>query len=93
MDTDGATYDVVFKVCLQVTYDSVDATGINWDREDQVMYGLQESSDTFRHTELYPGTVVIGFAEGLKVNAELLAVTFEDSVFDLDLDEAEYVDT
>lgn len=93
VDTDGATYDVVFKVCLQVTYDSVDATGINWDREDQVMYGLQESSDTFRHTELYPGTVVIGFAEGLKVNAELLAVTFEDSVFDLDLDEAEYVDT
>ncbi|MFW5407090.1 PIN domain-containing protein [Pectobacterium brasiliense] len=93
LDTDGATYEVVFNVSLLATYDSVDYSKINWDREDRVMYGVQESSNTFRHHEQYAGTVEIGFFEGLKANAEVLEVKFEDSVFDLDLDEAEYVDT
>ncbi|EOC1568729.1 DUF4935 domain-containing protein [Cronobacter dublinensis] len=92
VDTDEATYDVVFNVDLLVTYKSVDYSGVNWDREDRVMYGIQESSDTFRHHEQYAGTVKIGFFEGLKSNAEVLEVAFEAAIFDLDLDEAEYVE-
>lgn len=92
VDTDGATYDVVFDATLLVTYDSVDYSGVNWDREDRVMYGMQESSDTFRHHEKYAATVKIGFFEGLKANAEVLDVAFDDPIFNLDLDEAEYLD-
>ncbi|WME26926.1 PIN domain-containing protein [Citrobacter freundii] len=92
VDTDGATYDVVFNVSLEATYNSVDYSKVNWDREGRVMYGMQECSDTFRHLEQYSARIEIGFVDGLKANAELLDVSFEDTIFDLDLDEAEYIE-
>ena len=92
VDTDGATYDVVFNVSLEATYDSVDYSGINWDREGRIMYGMLESSDTFHHLEQYSATIEIGFVDGLRANAELLDVSFDDTIFDLDLDEAKHIE-
>ncbi|PIF06769.1 PIN domain-containing protein [Candidatus Pantoea floridensis] len=92
VDQNGATYDLEFSVSLLATYDSVDYSGVNWDREDRVMYGMRETSDTFRHKEQYAATVVIGFYEGLRQNAEIERLDFEHDVFDLDIDEAEYIE-
>ncbi|MEN4673615.1 PIN domain-containing protein [Pantoea agglomerans] len=92
VNSDEATYDVEFDVELLVTYDFIDYSGVNWDREDRVMYGMQEKSYSFKHHERYAGTVKIGFFEGIRSNAEVLDVTFDDSVFDLNLDDAEYVE-
>jgi len=91
VDSDEASYDVVFDVDFLVTYDSLDYSGVMWDREDRIMYGVQSLSDIYRHHEQYAGTVKIGFFEGIRSNAEVLEVTFEASVFDLDLDHAEYI--
>lgn len=92
VDLDGATYDLEFSVSLLATYDSVDYSGVNWDREDRVMYGMRETNDTFRHKEQYAATVVIGFLDGLRENAEIERLDFEHNVFDLDIDEAEYIE-
>ncbi|WP_407437642.1 PIN domain-containing protein [Lelliottia sp.] len=92
VDTDGATYDVMFRVALEATYNSVDYSGISWDREGRVMYGMQEISDTFSHLEQYAATIEIEFLDGLKANAEVVDVSFEYTVFDLDLDKAKIID-
>lgn len=56
------------------------------------MYGMRETNYTFPHREQYAATLVIGFHEGLRENAEIERFDFEHNVFDLDIDEAEYIE-
>lgn len=93
VDQDGATYDLIFDVTLTASYDFADYSHANWDKEDRLYYGVIESNESFLHQEQYSATLEIGFSEGLRSNAEICLLQFEDSIFDLNLDEAQYVET
>jgi hypothetical protein len=87
---DDATYEVTFAVDLTADYDFEDYSRANWDREERVYYGVERSSESFRHQERYAATLEIGFLDGIRTNAEVHLLSFDDSIFDLDLDNAEY---
>ncbi|MFU0872729.1 PIN domain-containing protein [Kluyvera sichuanensis] len=88
---DGATYDIEFRVALNVTYDFTDYSHANYDREDGVHYGVEHSSHLYAYDEYYSATVEISFAEGLRQNAEIVDLNFDESIFDLDLDEGRHI--
>lgn len=92
VDIDGATYDVTFGVTLRASYDFTDYSAANWDREDKVHYGVVETSEILIHQESFSASLEIGFAGGLKSNAEFIDLTFDDTIFELDLENAQYVD-
>ncbi|MCS5456940.1 PIN domain-containing protein [Enterobacter asburiae] len=92
VNNDDATYEITFKVDLTVSYDYEDYSAAVWDKEDRVYYGVEVSSDTYRHQELYTASLEIGFMDGIRANAEIHMLSFDDSVFCLDLDTAEYVE-
>lgn len=90
--SDDATYDVTFHVELAASYDFQDYSRANWDKEDRVYYGVKHCSESFRHQEQYTAALQIGFMEGLRTNAEVHYLSFDDSLFDLNLDSAEYIE-
>ncbi|GKX46629.1 PIN domain-containing protein [Pectobacterium carotovorum] len=92
VNTDDATYDVTFQVDLTASYDFEDYSRANWDKEDRVYYGVEHSSESCRHQEQYTATLKIGFMDGIRANAEVHELNFDDSIFDLDLDNAEYIE-
>lgn len=89
---DEATYDITFKVDVTAKYEYEDYSGAVWDREDRVYYGVDISSDTYRHQELYTATLEIGFMDGIRANAAIHLLSFDDSIFCLDIDSAEYIE-
>lgn len=89
---DDATYEVTFEVDLTADYDFEDYSRANWDKEDRVYYGIERCSESFRHRERYTATLEIGFLDGIRTNAEVHLLSFDDSIFDLDLDNAEYTE-
>ncbi|PWK94622.1 hypothetical protein C7431_110118 [Pantoea allii] len=89
---DEAAYDITFRVNVMATYEYEDHSGAVWDREDRVYYGVDLSSDTYSHQERYTATLEIGFMDGLRTNAEILRLLFDESIFCLDLDSAEHMD-
>ncbi|HHR1401669.1 TPA: PIN domain-containing protein [Klebsiella oxytoca] len=88
---DGATYDIEFSVALNVTYDFTDYSHANYDREDGVHYGVEHSSHLYAHDESCSATVEIGFADGLRDNAEIVDLNFDESIFDLDFDDGRHI--
>jgi len=48
-----------------------------------------ESSESFIHEEHYSATLEIGFSEGIRANAEICSLQFEDTIFDL----AQYIES
>ncbi|HGH0375153.1 hypothetical protein B4902_21715 [Yersinia frederiksenii] len=92
VNKDDATYEVTFGVDLTASYDFEDYSRANWDKEDRVYYGIEVSNDTYRHTEQYTATLEIGFMDGIRANAEVHILSFDDSIFLLDLDNAEHIE-
>ena len=92
VNNDDATYEITFKVDLTVSYDYEDYSAVVWDKENRVYYCVEISSDTYRHQELYTASLEIGFMDGIRANAEIHMLSFDDSVFCQDLDNAEYVE-
>ncbi|AJB73151.1 hypothetical protein SS25_15605 [Enterobacter hormaechei subsp. hormaechei] len=92
VNKDDAIYDITFKVDLTAAYEYEDYSGAVWDREDRVYHGVEISGDACRHQERYNATLEIGFMDGIRANAEILQLSFDDSIFYLDLDSAEHVD-
>ncbi|MEM0672559.1 PIN domain-containing protein [Dickeya oryzae] len=92
VDTESARYDVVFDVSLTVHYDFIDYSEAHWDKEEGIYIGLNSSSETFLHQEQYAATLVISFSDGQKTDGEVLALDFDDAIFDLDLDNAQYLE-
>ncbi|CAX53288.1 conserved uncharacterized protein (plasmid) [Erwinia billingiae Eb661] len=88
---DGATYDTEFSVGLNATHGFTDYTHAHYDREDRVYYGVEHSRHLYSHGELYKATLEIGFTDGLRQNAEIIGLDFEEGIFDLDLDSARYI--
>ncbi|ESM63944.1 MULTISPECIES: PIN domain-containing protein [Enterobacteriaceae] len=89
---EDATYDITFKVDVTAAYDYEDFSGAVWDKEDRAYYGVEVSSDSFRHQERYTAALEIGFMDGIKANAEIHYLSFDDSIFLLELDSAEHID-
>ena len=92
VDHNGATYDLTFGVTLRASYDYTDFSAANWDREDKVHYGVVETSETLIHQESFSASLEIGFAGGLRNNAEVIDLSFDDSIFELDLENVQHGD-
>lgn len=92
VNKDDATYEVTFKVDLTASYDYEDYSRANWDKENRVYYGVEVSNHSYRHQEQYTATLEIGFMDGLRANAEFQMLSFDDSIFYLDLDNAEHIE-
>ena len=92
VNKDDATYEITFGIDLTASYNFEDYSRANWDKEDRVYYGVEVSSDTYRHTEQYTAILEIGFMDGIRANAEVHMLSFDDSIFLLDLDNAEHIE-
>ncbi|MCO7254445.1 PIN domain-containing protein [Dickeya oryzae] len=92
VNKDNAIYEITFKVNVTAGYDYEDYSGAVWDKEDRVYYGVEVSNDTYRHQELYTASLEIGFVDGIRANAEIHLLSFDDSIFSLDLDTAEHIE-
>lgn len=83
---DGATYEAEYQAVLNVTYGLADYSHANYDREDRVYYGIEYSTHVFSHSENFTGIIDIGFVDGLRENAEIIDMDFDDALFNLDFD-------
>nr|WP_258550670.1 PIN domain-containing protein [Klebsiella pneumoniae] len=86
--TEYAMYDVTFNVELTVSYNFEDYSRATWDKEEHVYYGVEYSRGSFRHQEQYAATLEIESMDRLRANAEVHSLSFDDSLFGLDLDTA-----
>lgn len=92
VNKDDATYDITFNVDITASYDFQDYSRANWDKEDQVYYGVKHSNESFRHQEQYTAALEIGFQDGIRANAEVNLLNFDDNIFELDLGNATYIE-
>lgn len=90
VNENGASYEVTFSVFLQADYIFTNFSRANWDREDGVYYGIDESFVTCFHREHYEATLQISFPDAINDNAKIVQLIFDDDSFELDLDSAEY---
>jgi len=85
-----AEYEVDFEVTVTAEYIISAYERSPWDPEDKVYMFILYNQLIKQYVENYSANVIVGYPDGLKVNAEIIELSFESN-FDLNTEKGEVV--
>jgi hypothetical protein len=85
-----AEYEIDFDVEINAEFSISAYDRSPWDPEDKVYMFVLYNQLIKKYIETYSANVVIGFTDGLKINAEIIELSFEGS-FELNSDNGEVI--
>lgn len=88
---ENVEYEIDFEVVLEAHYSIADYDRSPWDPEDKVYIFVLHNHIVKKHTEIFSAYVNIEYMDGIKSNAELVALDFTESAFELNGDNSETI--
>ncbi|WP_324023475.1 PIN domain-containing protein [Aeromonas caviae] len=80
---EGAEYEVEFEVVVTAEYQFSDYDRSPWDPEDKQYVFILSNESIVKHKETYTAHITLAYPDGLKANAHIEELYFQDTYFEL----------
>jgi len=80
---EGAEYEVEFEVVVTAEYQFSDYDRSPWDPEDKQYVFILSNESIVKHKETYTAHLTLAYPDGLKTNAHIEELYFQDTCFEL----------
>lgn len=91
VDAEWAEYEVEFEVVITADYRFSDYDRSPWDNEDKQYVFVLSNESTVQHKETYTAHLTLAYNSGLKANAYIEELYFQDTYFELTNDDSEVI--
>lgn len=91
VDAERADFEVKFEVVVTAKYRFSDYGRSPWDPEDKRYVFVLSNESVVRHKETYTAHLILAYTDGLKVNAQIEELYFQDTYFELTDDDSEVI--
>lgn len=89
VSVENVEYEIDFEVILQAHYSIMDYDLSPWDSEDKRYMFVLYNDITRKHTENFSAYINIDYMDGIRANAEIIELYFNDSAFELSEENSE----
>ncbi|WP_201576808.1 PIN domain-containing protein [Psychrobacter sp. H8-1] len=86
---ENVEYEIDFEVVLEARYSIIDYDRSPWDPEDKRYIFVLYNDITRKHQETFSAYINIDYMDGIRANAEIVELYFNDSAFELNEESSE----